>query len=57
MQHSFFKQKHQALEEGMTKPLAHLKFKKTLENPLARIMSMKGKAQALFKESDLQEQS
>ena len=42
LQHNFYKQRHQPLDENKTKPLAHLKFKKILENPLARIMSRKG---------------
>jgi len=55
LQHNFFKQLHQPLDENKTKPLAHLKFKKVLENPLARIMSRKGQQLPLFKESDLQD--
>lgn len=58
MQHSFTKQKHQELVEGKNKPLAHNKFKKILDNPLARIMSKKGQqlSKPLFKETDLIDQ-
>jgi hypothetical protein len=54
LQHNFHKQKHQLLQEKTTKPLAHKNFKKILDNPLAKIMSRRGKPTPLFKESDLQ---
>lgn len=57
LQHSFKKQKHQELEQGQTKPLAHLKFKNVYENSLVKIMSKRPapKSEPLFSESDLKD--
>ena len=57
MQHNIGAQAHQSKADS--KPLAHMRYTKTFENPLVKILSKKGSAQKdqpVFEESELKQE-
>lgn len=54
LQHNFFKQKYQTLENAS--PLPQTKFKFVLGTPLVKVFSKRGQAVPLFNESNLEQE-